>query len=492
MNKVRVRFPPSPTGYLHIGGLRTALYNYCFAKQHGGTFILRIEDTDRERYVEGGVEAIITALHRSHISYEEGPILKDGHLEQVGDFGPYVQSERLNLYKKYADDLLASGHAYHCFCTSEELEALRTEQQLQKLPTKYNRKCLNLTKVEIDERLAKLTDGDDHVIRMHVPEGETVLEDIIRGKIVIKNNELDDQVLMKSDGFPTYHLANVVDDHTMEVSHVIRGEEWISSTPKHILLYQMFGWEAPQFAHLPLLLNADHSKLSKRQGDVAVEDYLDKGYLPEALLNFVALMGYNPKGDQELYSLQELVDLFDLSKVNPSGAVVNFDKLKWMNEHYIRQKSADELMELVKPFLDKAGKTIEPELLKRVLDVEKQRLTTLADIVEHVDGYVQLASYEPTLLVWKKADATDAKANLTSLKELLEGLNESQFASMANLEEAIKAHIAEKGLSNGNVLWPLRVSLSGSAESPGPFELAWALGKDEVLRRIDTAIQKLG
>ena len=309
---VHVRFPPSPTGFLHIGGLRTALYDYLYAKKHGGVFVLRIEDTDRERFVEGGTEALITIMGKMGLDYDEGPVLKKGKLSEIGDHGPYIQSLRLDIYEKHAKELLDNGHAYYCFCSSDELKSVRKQQQMMKQPTKYNRHCLKLTE---DEVKTKLELNEPHVLRMKIPEGETTFKDIIRGDITIQNTEIDDQVLMKSDGFPTYHLANVVDDHLMEITHVIRGEEWISSTPKHVILYDMFGWDLPEFAHLPLLLNADKSKLSKRQGDVAVEDFLDKGYLPEALLNFVSLLGYNPKGDQEIYTLDELVSLFDLSNL---------------------------------------------------------------------------------------------------------------------------------------------------------------------------------
>lgn len=483
----RVRFAPSPTGFLHIGGLRSALYNYLYAKNKGGTFFLRIEDTDRERFVEGGTEALINIFKRVGLSYDEGPMIVDGKVEQVGDFGPYIQSMRLDTYKIYADQLLASDHAYYCFCSVEELASQRAEQQLLKQPTKYNRHCSSLTKEEVERRLAL---NEPHVIRMRIPEGETSFVDLIRGKITIKNTELDDQVIVKSDGFPTYHLAHAVDDHLMQTTQVIRGEEWISSTPKHVLLFQMLGFEAPEYAHMPLLLNADHSKLSKRQGDVAVEDYLEKGYLPDALLNFVALLGYNPKGDQEIYTMQEMIDLFDLSKVNPSGAVVNFDKLKWMNEMYMRTKSSDELMALCAPFLERAGKLVEPGLLKRILEVEKQRMTTLADIVDRVDSYVTLGEYDPMVLVWKKADEADAKASLIAVKGFLEETANDAF-TIETLEPLVKAFIAEKGMQNGNVLWPFRVSLSGQSQSPSPFELASVLGKDEVLRRIDVAINKL-
>jgi len=472
---------------MHIGNLRTAIYNYLFAKKHGGSYILRIEDTDQERQVEGGVKAIIDVLNRVGLAYDEGPMIQDDQLVQKGDHGPYIQSMRLATYKKYANELLAQGNAYHCFCKTEELASQRQQQQLMKLATKYNRQCLSLTKEEITERLSR---HEPFALRMKIPEGETAFEDVIRGKITIKNEELDDQVILKSDGFPTYHLANIVDDHLMEITHVIRGEEWISSTPKHVILYQMFGWTAPLFAHAPLLLNADHSKLSKRQGDVAAEDYLAKGYLPEALLNFLSLLGYNPKGDQEIYTMQEMIELFDLSKVNPSGAVVNFEKLDWMNGVYLRQKSGAELETFCRPFLEAAHQTADSDLLQRVLEIEKGRMVRLTDIVELFPSYQELSNYDASLLVWKKADATDAKNNLLKVQSILEAIAQENW-TIVLLEQHVKESIEREGLTNGNVLWPLRVALSGKGQSPSPFELAWALGKTETLRRVQTAIEKL-
>jgi len=481
---IRTRFAPSPTGYLHIGGLRTALYAFLFAKKNEGTLVLRIEDTDRSRYVEGSIEALISVLGRVGILYDEGPFLEDGQIVEKGEKGPYLQSDRLPMYKKFAEQLVEAGQAYPCFCTKEELDRVRKGQELAKLPTKYNRACL---KRSPDEVRARVNAKEEHVIRMKVPEGETVIQDEIRGRVVIQNSEIDDQVLMKSDGFPTYHLANVVDDHLMEISHVIRGEEWISSTPKHIILYEMFGWSLPIFAHLPLLLNPDKSKLSKRQGDVAVEDFLEKGYMPEALVNFVALLGFNPKGDQEIYSVDELVAFFDLKKVNKSGAVLNREKLDWMNEQYIHAKSGEELAVLVRPFLDEAGKVMDDAMLAKVCEVEKSRMTLLSDVVDLVDGYVNLPEYDPSILVWKKTDLEDAKKNLNELVDFLEGKAGENFDSIELLEETIKRYIEDNGLQNGNVLWPMRVALSGRERSPSPFELAWALGGEETLARLKQA-----
>lgn len=485
---VRTRFAPSPTGYLHIGGLRTCLYNVLLARQQGGQFLLRVEDTDRERYVPGAVESLLTTLDRVGLLPDEGPKLENGVVVQTGERGPYIQSERLPIYAEHAKILLEQGSAYHCFCSSERLDSLRKQQEIAKLPTKYDRRCVGLSSAEIESRLSA---GEPHVVRLKMPDGETTFEDTIRGRITIQNAEIDDQVLIKSDGFPTYHLAVVVDDHQMEITHVIRGEEWISSTPKHVVLYRLFGWTAPSFAHLPLILNPDKSKLSKRQGDVAVEDYLDKGYLPDALINFVALLGFNPKGDQELYSMDELVESFDLSKINKSGAVFDTAKLDWMNGQYLMKKTAAELVALVEPFLARAGKTVDANLLGRICSVEKPRMTRLSEIVDLVDGYVSLPPFDPQMLVWKKADAEDARRSLAGVRAHLASIDAAAWSEVGLIEGALKGYIEANGLQNGNVLWPTRVALSGRSSSPSPFELAWALGSAETLRRLDSAITAL-
>ncbi|MEK9158981.1 MAG: glutamate--tRNA ligase, partial [Patescibacteria group bacterium] len=311
--KVRVRFAPSPTGFLHVGGLRTALYNYLFAKQNKGVFFLRVEDTDQSRYVPGAVEALLKTIETVGFEIDEGPVLKNGKITEKGKYGPYFQSQRLDIYKKYADELVAKGHAYYCFCLADRLDQLRKTQETNKQPTMYDGLCHNLTPAEIKKKLAA---GEKHVIRMNMPkEGQTIFQDLIHGEVKFENKLIDDQVLVKSDGFPTYHLAHAVDDHLMETSHVIRGDEWLSSTPKHLQLFKAFDWSAPAYAHIPLLLNPDRSKLSKRQGDVAVEDYLKKGYLAEALINFIALLGWNPGTEKEIFSLDELIKGFSLAKV---------------------------------------------------------------------------------------------------------------------------------------------------------------------------------
>ena len=485
---VKTRFPPSPTGFLHVGSLRTALYNFLFAKKNGGTFLVRIEDTDRARLVQGAVESLIKTLDRMGLSYDEGPILVEGTLQEKGDHGPYVQSARLPIYREHALRLVEQGDAYHCFCTRERLKELRKSQELIKASTKYDRHCLNLT---ADEVKSQLEGQEEHVIRLRIPDGETTFDDAIRGRITIQNEQIDDQVLMKADGFPTYHLAVVVDDQLMGVTHVIRGEEWISSVPKHVHLYRAFGFPLPVFAHLPLILNPDKSKLSKRQGDVAVEDYLAKGYLPEALLNFVALLGFNPSADQEIYTLDELVETFDLSKVNKSGAVFDIAKLNWMNGMYIRAMDIDKLLKTAKPFCGGEGELVSDDLLKKILIVERDRLVTLVEIPYRIKPYTQALTYDAHLLVWKKSTKEDAVVQLQSIQEFVIGLPSSIFDDVALIESEIKQYIESKGLQNGPVLWPMRVALSGSEQSAGPFQIAWVLGQAETILRLKKAITKL-
>lgn len=472
-NTIRVRFAPSPTGYLHIGGLRTALYNVLFARRHGGVFALRIEDTDRARLVPGATEKLMETLTALGLGWDEGPV---------------VQSQRLALYAEHVARLVEGGKAYPCFCTPEELEAMRQAQAARKEPPMYDGRCRTLSR---DARASRIAAGTPHVIRLAVPRerGEVVFTDAIRGEIRFPTASIDDAVLSKSDGFPTYHLANVVDDHDMRISHVIRGEEWISSTPKHVLLYEAFGWTPPAFAHLPLLLNADRSKLSKRQGDVAVEDYLAKGYLPEALLNFVALLGWNPTGEREVYTLDELVGHFDLAKVNASGAVVNFEKLDWLNAQYLRALPADRLAAMAAEELRKAGydgRLDDARWLAGVVALAKDRLVRMPQLPEIVPFLFRgPAEHDPSLLVWKKSDPARTRAALDGLAAWFEAY--AGEWSAAAIEEGLKAWIAAQGLQNGDVLWPLRVALTGLPASPGPFEIAPLLSRDDVVRRIKQA-----
>ncbi len=484
---VRTRIAPSPTGYMHIGTLHTALFNYFYARKYGGEFMIRIEDTDQKRLVPGAVEGFLKTFASLGLTHDEGPILQaDGTLSEKGAFGPYVQSQRLELYTRHAMQLLDAGHAYRCFCTAERLEEMRATQTAAKQTPKYDRRCLSLSPEEVQ---AKTAAGETSVLRMKIPEGSTTFHDLVRGDVTISHNEIDDQVILKTDGFPTYHLAVVVDDHLMDITHVLRGEEWLPSTPKQTLLYDMFGWKAPEFGHLPLLLNADKTKLSKRQGDVAVEDYLNKGYLPQTLINFVGTLGFNPKSDQELYALTELIELFDVSRVNKSGAVLNHEKLDWMNHHYLNAMTDVALISVLAKFapaLDLADETT-----RRAVIIEKPRSNTLDDLALAAKSRLTLPEYNSTILVWKKADVADAKKQLTDVGEFIQTLNEITFADISVLEKTIKEYITGKELSAGNVLWPLRVSLSGAEKSASPFELLWALGKEEAVRRINLAIARL-
>ncbi len=494
-NRIRTRFAPSPTGFLHVGSLRTALFAYLWAKHNDGDFILRVEDTDQARFIEGSIENLIKVLDFMGIHYDEGLVVNNGKIENKGDYGPYLQSERLSVYHQYADELIKDGKAYFCFCDEARLDDLRKEQEAAKLPTRYDRHCKKLTAEEVEKNLKN---NVPHVIRQAVPsEGQTIIKDVVYGDIVWENKLLDDQVLIKSDGFPTYHMAVVVDDHLMEISHVIRGEEWIPSTPKHILLYQAFGWEMPKFAHLPLLLNKDRSKLSKRQGDVAVEDYLAKGYLKEALVNFVAFLGWNPKTDQEIFSLDELVKQFDLTKVNKSAAIFDVEKLDWINNLYIRKMSNSEIVEAIKPFLTAAGlrSSVPDNFLEAIVEIEKDRMKKFSEIGERVAYFFEQPEYSPEILIWKKANLVQTRENLGKLKDFFSNLEEGELKTKESIEAKVKEFISSNGLDNGSVLWPLRTALSGLEKSPGPFEIAYCLflgyGKKEITDRIDFALKKL-
>jgi len=486
----RVRMAPSPTGFIHIGNLRSSLYNELFARKNKGTLILRMEDTDRSRFVSGAMEAYCRSLKTVGIVPDEGVWIDDEEqIIEKGDKGPYQQSKRKDIHLKYAKDLIDKGLAYPCFCTEERLMKMREGQMAQKLPTRYDRMCRNLDPEEAKKRIAK---GEPHVIRLALPtEGSVTFHDEIRDDVTFEWKEMDDQVIIKSDGMPTYHLASTCDDHDMEITHVIRGEEWISSTPKHLFIYQAFGWDVPKFAHLPLLLNRDKSKLSKRQGDVAVEDYLKKGYLPEAILNFVALLGWNPTGDREIYTHEELRGMFDLAKVNKSGAVVNFEKLDWLNAHYLKQKTDEEFLAYVKPELDKL--TADHERQSRIARVIRDRVESRSDVLE-ATGDLMDENGEPDarIIPWKSQEPGDAAEKLHAVRELILLIPQTDWESSSVLEQKIKAMIQERGWNNGEVLWPLRVALSGKKQSLPPFDLLYVFGHDRSLKRIDRAIEALG
>ncbi len=489
MTKVRTRFAPSPTGFLHLGSLRTVLFGYLIAKTEGGKdgkFILRIEDTDQKRKVEGAVEALVDVLNWVGIKFDEGP-----HIG--GDYGPYIQTERLDIYKKYIDELLERGEAYYCFCTPERLEKMRQEQQARKLPPRYDKACRNLNKEEI---AAKVKAGEKYVIRQKMPlDGEVIAHDELRGDIKFKASELDDHILMKSDGIPTYQFANIVDDHLMDITHVLRGEEWIPSFPKNILLYQNFGWQPPRFIHISLTLNKGGGKLSKRQGDVAVEDFRAKGYLPEALINFNVLLGWHPKDDHELLALDELIKIFNYRDMGISSPVFDLEKLDYINGYYIRQKNINDLVALCQPYLkDILNKTTDKtkksdQYLAKVVTIEQERLKYLSEIAELTEFFfVDELNFDKNLLAWKKMSVDDAKDNLSKLDDILANIEEKEW-NKENLEKVIIEYLKNNDLKIGEYLWPMRVALTGREASPGPFEVAEILGKSETLQRIKQAIK---
>ena len=524
---IRTRFAPSPTGYLHVGGLRTALYSYLFAKKNGGQFLLRIEDTDQERYIEGAIVGLIDTLNAMGITYDEGP-LSDG--TEKGEKGPYTQSLRTDLYRKHAVELIEKGHAYRCFCSKERLEEMRENQMKNKQAPMYDRQCLKLTKEEIEANLNK---GEKFVIRQKIPRISIKFKDLVRGQMEFNGATVDDQVLIKSDNFPTYHLANVVDDHFMEITHVIRGEEWLPSTPKHIALYEAFGWTPPQFAHLPLLLNADKSKLSKRQGDVAVEDYLKKGYLKEAIINFVAFLGWNPGGGEtrEIFTLKELCDIFSLDKVHKAGAVFNLEKLDWFNwqwqkeiynkkltnfaqelentveitsdnkgqQHYKFQNPENEkkfitfrgeqLVEICSAVLPEKLQDNKEKLYKALITIEEKVLKAPKETAQNIEFYFTQPAYNKELLTHEKM-GVDLKQALESVKRAFTDLSEVNTWTLLEIQNALTKSVTTLEVKNGQVFWPVRAALSGLDFSPGVFEIAWALGKEETLNRLKLTIEK--
>lgn len=463
MPKVITRFAPSPTGYLHVGSLRTALYNFLFAKHNKGEFVLRIEDTDQKRFVADAEKKLIAVLQKIGLNPDNKIIIR--------------QSERLKIYQELAEKLVAEHQAYYCNCSQERLEKLRAEQTVQKQVPKYDGHCRSLG----------LQKSKDSVIRFKIPASTTIeVEDTLHGKITVKSSDLDDFVLMKSDGYPTYHLANVIDDHEMKITHVIRADEWLPSLPKHKLLYQAFGYDLPIFVHLPLLLNPDKSKLSKRQGDVAVEDYLNKGYLPEAILNYIALLGWNPKTDREVFSLDELISEFSLENLNKAGAIFDIQKLNWFNAEYIRQmqsKDPQKLAVLTKPFL-----TGHENKVEGVLKLFGSRLNYLAELTDLSAFLWHLPDYSSDMLIFKKSDKIKTKKGLTLALLKLSSL---QNWKLDHINSALEQVVTENNLTNGDVFWPIRVSLSGLEKSPSPGEILEFLGQTESLERIKRGVEKI-
>ncbi len=484
MSKVKTRFAPSPTGRMHVGNLRTALYAYLIAKHEGGTFMLRIEDTDQERYVEGAVDIIYRTLEKTGLVHDEGP-------DKDGGVGPYVQSERqaAGIYMKYAKELIEKGEAYYCFCTKERLESLRTNvgENEDKNIVVYDKHCLHLSKEEVEE---KLKAGVPYVIRQNVPrEGTTGFDDEIYGHIEVPNAELDDMILIKSDGYPTYNFANVVDDHTMGITHVVRGNEYLSSAPKYNRLYEAFGWEVPVYIHCPLITDENHAKLSKRSGHSSFEDLLDQGFVTEAIVNYVALLGWCPKDNRELFTLEELVEAFDYHDISKSPAVLDMNKLRWMNGEYLKAMSEDKFYEMAEPYLREA---IKKDLdLRKIASMVKTRIEVFPQIGEMVDFFEQLPDYDRSLYLNKKWKVNEEKA--LQVLEDMEALYEAHddFTNDA-LYEVIKKYSEEKGCKAGFVIWPLRIALSGKAVTPaGATEIMEVIGKEETLKRIRAGIELL-
>ncbi len=478
MKKVRTRFAPSPTGYMHIGNLRTALYGYLYAKKEGGEFILRLEDTDSKRFVEGAVQVIYDTLKDAGIVYDEGPDIG-------GPCGPYVQSERAAIYKEYAEKLVELGGAYYCFCDKERLESLKDENGVGR----YDKHCLRLTKEEV---AAKLAAGEPYVIRQNVPEeGSGSYEDMVYGKVTVDFKDIEDGILLKSDGLPTYNFANVVDDHLMGITHVIRGSEYLSSTPKYNLMYDAFGWERPAYIHLPPIMKNAHEKLSKRNGDASYQDLVAKGYIKEAIINYIALLGWSPKDNREKMSLKELEESFSLSGINKSPSIFDEPKLRWLSGEYIKEMTDDAFAGIARPFLAKSkayGKYDEAKLLK----ILKTRVEILSEIPEKIDFLEEYGKFDEALYFNKKmkSDAETAKKVLPLAKELLAGLE--PFENSA-IYQALCALAQENGMKNGQVLWCVRVALTGRENTPGgASEMAELLGRERTLERLDKALGFLG
>lgn len=481
MTKIRTRYAPSPTGRMHVGNLRTALYAYLIAKHEDGDFLLRIEDTDQERYVEGATEIIYRTLEETGLKHDEGP-------DKDGGCGPYVQSERVKqgIYMKYAKELVDKGEAYYCFCTKERLDTLKTTVNGEEIMS-YDKHCLSLSKEEVEKNLAA---GMPYVIRQNNPTtGVTTFHDEIYGDISVDNSELDDMVLIKSDGYPTYNFANVVDDHLMGITHVVRGNEYLSSSPKYNRLYDAFGWEVPVYVHCPLITDESHKKLSKRSGHSSFEDLLEQGYVAEAIVNFVALLGWSPDSEREIFSLEELVKEFDYHRMSKSPAVFDMVKLSWMNGEYLKAMDDEKFFDLAKPYIEAVIK--KPLNLKKIAGMVKTRIEILPEIKDQIDFFEELPEYDIAMYTHKKMK-TDSESSLATLKEVLPRLEAFDDYTNDALYAMLSEYVKEKEVKTGFVMWPLRTALSGKQQTPaGATEIMEILGKEEAVRRIKIGIEKL-
>ncbi|MCX7923796.1 MAG: glutamate--tRNA ligase [Clostridia bacterium] len=479
--EIRTRYAPSPTGYMHIGNLRTALYEYLIAKAENGKFILRIEDTDQERYVEDAVDVIYKTLKMAGLEHDEGPDIG-------GNYGPYIQSERKPLYMEYAKKLVELGGAYYCFCTKERLAKLKEEQEAAGGVFKYDRCCAKLSKEEIDQKLAN---NEPFVVRQKMPDtGTTSFDDAVYGTITVENSSLDDQILLKSDGLPTYNFANVVDDHLMEITHVVRGNEYLSSAPKYNLLYEAFGWDIPTYVHVPLILKSSGQKLSKRSGDPSFEDLVSMGYLIDAIVNYVVLLGWSPGTNQEIFTMDELKQAFKIEGISKSPAIFDINKLNWFNAEYIRKMSLDEFHEIAKPYYEGAinNENIDLKKVSKILQPRTEVLTSIPGNVDFIDS---LPEYGKELYVHKKMKTTEENS-LESLKAALPVLEGISDWNEQVIHDVVMDLVVKLGIKNSQMLWPIRTALSGKAVSPGgAMELADILGKDEAIRRVKVGIEKL-
>ncbi len=482
MTKIRTRYAPSPTGKMHVGNLRSALYEFLIAKHAGGDFMLRIEDTDQERFVEGATEIIYRTLEKTGLLHDEGP-------DKDGGYGPYVQSERMKtgIYMKYAKELIEKGEAYYCFCDKERLDSLKTEIVEGKEIMIYDKHCLSLSKEEVEKKLAE---GVPFVIRQNNPtEGTTTFHDELYGDITVNNSELDDMILIKSDGYPTYNFANVVDDHTMNITHVVRGNEYLSSSPKYTRLYEAFGWQVPVYVHLPLITDENHKKLSKRSGHSSFEDLIAQGFLTEAVVNYIALLGWSPEENREIFSLQELIQEFDYRRISKSPAVFDIVKLKWMNGEYLKAMDADAFYETAEPYLKEAlGEGFD---LKKIAAMVKTRIEVFPDIAGQVDFFKELPEYDVEMYTHKKMK-TDAASSLEVLAEILPILEKQEDYSNDALYQTLVSYVEKKGCKNGYVMWPVRTAVSGKQMTPaGATEIMEILGREESCKRIRKGIEKL-
>ena len=476
---IRTRFAPSPTGYMHIGNLRTALYTYLIAKKENGKFILRIEDTDTERYVPGALDVILNVLKDTKLNYDEGPNVG-------GEYGPYIQSERKHLYEKYAEDLVKEGHAYYCFCTDDRLSKLREEASKNKTVFKYDKHCLKLSKEEIKN---KINNGEPYVIRQNNPiEGTTTFNDILYGEITVPNFELEDMILLKTDKMPTYNFANVIDDHLMNITHIVRGKEYLSSAPKYQRLYEAFSWETPIYIHCPHIMKNETEKLSKRNGDASYNDLLDKGYLNEAIINYIALLGWSPDSNEEFFTLDELIKNFNFNNISKSSSIFDIKKLTWMNSEYIKKMDGNEFHKIAIKYYNNLPKELDQLYISKMLQSRLEIFTQIPDII---DFFIQLPDYDTSIFEHKKMKTTKDSSKKI-LTEVLTLFKNTDDYSIENLNQLLNDYISENSYKNGFVLWPIRCALSGKPSSPGgASELAYLFKKDETIKRLEIAINKL-